>query len=150
MSRRDARELTFIYLYQLTFRSEDSHERQARFIAEQEMDTVSSSYFSRVVSGIGEHLDQIDDTFSPLLVNWTKERLPRIDLSILRLAVYELIYADDVPDSVAISEAVRLARKFSTDRSRSYINAVLGNLARTREAQGLGKPGKRVEVKNDG
>ena len=148
MSRR-ARELTFIYLYQLTFRSEDSHERQARY-RRAEMDTVSSSYFSRVVSGIGEHLDQIDDTFSPLLVNWTKERLPRIDLSILRLAVYELIYADDVPDSVAISEAVRLARKFSTDRSRSYINAVLGNLARTREAQGLGKPGKRVEVKNDG
>ena len=71
----------------------------------------------------------LDNRFSPFLKRWTKDRLPKVDLTILRLAVFEMFFIEEVPKSVAISEAVLLCKKFSSEESRSYINAVLGRLS---------------------
>ncbi|MDD2578597.1 MAG: transcription antitermination factor NusB [Clostridia bacterium] len=129
MSRRDAREKAFMLLYQLEIQKGALEDQLTAFIDTQEIKPGDTDYFSELVRGVRGHLETLDAIFEPLLKRWTKDRLPRIDLSILRLAVYEMRFVEAVPDNVAISEAVLLAKKYSSEESRSYINAVLGRIS---------------------
>jgi N utilization substance protein B len=88
-----------------------------------------SPYTAALVRGVASHSDRIDALISWNLVDWTLERMPAVDRNVLRLGVYELLWADDVPDGVAISEAVTLAEDLSTDASPSFVNGVLSRLA---------------------
>jgi transcription antitermination protein NusB len=85
-------------------------------------------YAAALVRGVASHSERIDELISWNLVDWTMERLPAVDRNILRIGVYELLWADDVPDPVAISEAVALAEDLSTDHSPSFVNGVLARL----------------------
>jgi len=85
-------------------------------------------YTETVARGVGEHTAHIDDLISSHLQGWTLDRLPAVDRAILRVAVWELLYADDVPEPVAVDEAVQLAKELSTDESPSFINGVLGQV----------------------
>jgi transcription antitermination protein NusB len=78
--------------------------------------------------GVGEHAAHIDDLISSHLQGWTLDRLPAVDRAILRVAVWELLYADDVPEPVAVDEAVQLAKELSTDDSPAFVNGVLGQV----------------------
>ncbi len=133
MIRREIREKAFMFLFQLELQKGDEDKQLAGFIEEYEIDQISSEYFNTLVQGVTSNLAELDNCFIPFLKGWTKERLPRVDLTIIRLAAYEVLHIDDVPDSVAISEAVLLAKKFSSEESRSYINAVLGRLSREKD-----------------
>jgi transcription antitermination protein NusB len=94
------------------------------------------SYISEVLSGVLEHLDDLDEKIAAASRGWTIERMPRVDLTILRLACWEILYRDDVPGSVAINEAVELANRYSDpDNSSRFINGVLGTILREKEAQ---------------
>ena len=75
------------------------------------------------------HLDRIDELIGSYAEGWTLERMPPVDRNLARIAVYELLYADDIDDPVAISEAVELARQLSTDDSPRFLNGVLGRIA---------------------
>jgi len=86
-------------------------------------------YAADLVRGVASHNERIDALISWNLVDWTLERMPAVDRNVLRLGVYELLWADDVPDGVAISEAVALAEDLSTDASPSFVNGVLSRLA---------------------
>src|ERR1700761_5028099 len=86
-------------------------------------------YAAALVRGVASHRDRIDELISWNLVDWTLERMPGVDRNILRIGVYELLWADDVPDGVAISEAVLLARDLSTDGSPAFINGLLARIA---------------------
>lgn len=129
MSRRDAREKAFMLLYQLEIQKGDLGKQMTAFIEEQEVKEGDTAYLTLLVLGVRENMEAIDLAFEPLLKRWTKQRLPKIDLTILRMAVYEILYVEAVPNNVAISEAVLLAKKYSSEESRSYINAVLGKLS---------------------
>ena len=85
-------------------------------------------YTETVARGVGEHTAHIDDLISSHLQGWTLDRLPAVDRAILRVAVWELLYAEDVPEPVAVDEAVQLAKELSTDESPSFINGVLGQV----------------------
>jgi len=85
-------------------------------------------YTETVARGVGEHTAHIDDLISSHLQGWTLDRLPAVDRAILRVAVWELLHAEDVPEPVAVDEAVQLAKELSTDESPSFINGVLGQL----------------------
>ncbi|ABL04246.1 transcription antitermination factor NusB [Mycobacterium ulcerans] len=85
-------------------------------------------YTAAVARGIGEHAAHIDDLITSHLQGWTLDRLPAVDRAILRVAVWELLYADDVPEPVAVDEAVELAKELSTDDSPSFVNGVLGQV----------------------
>jgi len=85
-------------------------------------------YAADLVRGVASHSERIDALISWNLVDWTLERMPAVDRNVLRLGVYELLWADDVPDGVAISEAVALAEDLSTDASPSFVNGVLARL----------------------
>ncbi len=80
----------------------------------------------RLVEGVAEHTGRIDSLIEQHAANWQLERLPDVDRAILRMAVFELLWADDVPDAVVIDEAVELAKALSTDDSPAYVNGVLG------------------------
>ena len=85
-------------------------------------------YAAELVRGVATNRDRIDELISWNLVDWTLERMPAVDRNILRIGVYELLWADGVPDGVAISEAVALAQDLSTDNSASFVNGVLARI----------------------
>ncbi|MBI2698114.1 MULTISPECIES: transcription antitermination factor NusB [Mycobacterium] len=85
-------------------------------------------YAAVVARGVAEHAAHIDELITSHLQSWTLDRLPAVDRAILRVAVWELLYADDVPEPVAVDEAVELAKELSTDESPSFVNGVLGQV----------------------
>ena len=91
-------------------------------------DVPVAPYAAELVRGVATHSERIDALISWNLVDWTLERMPAVDRNTLRIGVYELLWADDVPDAVAISEAVALAEDLSTDNSPSFVNGVLARI----------------------
>jgi N utilization substance protein B len=86
-------------------------------------------YAAELVRGVSVHMARIDELLAEYAEGWTLERMPAVDRNILRIGVYELLWADDVPDGVAMSEAVLLARDLSTDGSPAFINGLLARIA---------------------
>ena len=91
-------------------------------------ETPVPEYAAELVRGDAAHQPEIDNLISENSVDWTLERMPAVDRNILRLGVYELLWADDVPDGVAISEAVLLAQDLSTDASPAFVNGLLARI----------------------
>jgi N utilization substance protein B len=85
-------------------------------------------YTTELVWGVVEHADRIDDLLATYAQGWTIERMSVIDRNLLRIGTYELLWAADVPDAVAISEAVTLAKSLSTDESPTFVNGLLGRI----------------------
>lgn len=129
MTRKEAREWVIKYLYSQTFR-EQCEESLVDFLEHQELDLNEAEYMRTVVTGVEENLDAIDADIEKYLRSWTTARIPKLDLAILRAAVFEIKYSEDVPTGVAINEAVEIAKKYSTDESYRFINGVLGAIAR--------------------
>ncbi len=100
------------------------------------------AYINDVLAGVKEHETELDETIEKHSTGaWTLDRVPHVDLSILRLAAYEMFHRDDVPDNVAISEAMSMAGRYSEPKSSRYINGVLGAMERgKREPQNEEKP----------
>ena len=97
-------------------------------------------YATELVRGVQAHRDRIDELLSSYAEGWTLDRMPAVDRNVLRIGAYELLWADDVPDKVAISEAVELAKELSTDASPSFVNGLLARLLAL-------KPGLSLEPK---
>jgi N utilization substance protein B len=106
-----------------------------RTLAERLMqsDPPVSEYAVTLVEGVTTHRAELDALISTSSQDWTIDRMPPVDRNLLRLGGYELLYADDVPDAVAIDEAVELAARLSTDESAAFINGVLGRLLARKE-----------------
>jgi N utilization substance protein B len=125
-SRRDARRQALDILYQADVTGADplavmeGWEGAERGIA---------SFARELVEGVSDHLAELDDALGRHARDWTVGRMASVDRTILRLACYELRYREDVPPSVAISEAVEAAKKLSTDDSAGFVNGVLGAIA---------------------
>jgi N utilization substance protein B len=86
-------------------------------------------YAADLVRGVAVHAARIDELISQYAEGWTMDRMPAVDRNVLRIGVYELLWADDVPDAVAISEAVLLAQDLSTDASPAFVNGLLARIA---------------------
>ncbi|MEI7630503.1 MAG: transcription antitermination factor NusB [Actinomycetes bacterium] len=86
-------------------------------------------YVSEIVHGVVEHGEYIDEVISTYSLGWTLPRMPAVDRSILRLACYEVLWNDDVPDAVVISEAVNMAQSLSTDESSTFVNGLLARIS---------------------
>ena len=96
-------------------------------VGDSEMSTLNP-YTVTVARGVTEHSAHVDDLISAHLQGWTLDRLPAVDRAVLRVAVWELLYAEDVPEPVAVDEAVELAKSLSTDESPGFVNGVLGQV----------------------
>jgi N utilization substance protein B len=91
-----------------------------------------NDYTVALVQGVVEHRERIDELLTSYSEGWTLDRMPAVDRNVLRLGVYEVLYVEDVPDAVAVSEAVSLVRDLSTDESPSFVNGVLGTIVRNK------------------
>lgn len=91
-----------------------------------------SEYAVHLVRGVTDHRERIDELLSSYSTDWTIERMPAVDRNVLRIGVYEVLYAEDVPDAVAVSEALALVTELSTDESPAFVNGVLGAIVRQR------------------
>lgn len=98
--------------------------------AREARDVEVDAFASRLAVGAAEKLDELDDAITPALHNWSRERLSRVALTVLRLAVHEMQSETDNPTSVVINEAVELAKKYGGADDASFVNGVLGTLAR--------------------
>ena len=127
MSRIETREAVVFFIYQYEFRSENI-EDQIKIYVENNQDLEEDiEYFRSTVTGIIDNRASLDESITKYLKNWTLERIPKLDKAILETAIYEISYNDDIPTGVAINEAVKLAKKYGTDASYSYINGVLSS-----------------------
>lgn len=129
-ARSKARKRALDILYASDLRRESAAEALDRAIAAGEGPT--NEYTAVLVRGVEEHRDRIDEVLSSYAEGWTLQRMPAVDRNVLRLGLYELLYADDVPDAVAVSEAMALVRDLSTDESPQFVNGVLGNIQRNK------------------
>jgi len=93
-----------------------------------------NEYTVALIRGIVEHQPRIDELIATYAQGWSLERMPAVDRNVLRLGVLEVLYIDDVPDAVAVSEAMGLVRDLSTDESPTFVNGVLGNILRDKPA----------------
>lgn len=96
-----------------------------------------SEYAALLVRGVQEHAAQIDELLAAYSEGWALERMPAVDRNVLRIGAYELLWRDQVPDAVAISEAVALASELSTDDSAGFVNGLLGRLLQVRPTLSL-------------
>ncbi|HEY6275061.1 MAG TPA: transcription antitermination factor NusB [Streptosporangiaceae bacterium] len=86
------------------------------------------AYTADLVRGVHAHQERIDELLAAYAEGWTLDRMPAVDRNLLRIGAFELLWADDIPDAVAISEAVRLARELSTEGSPAFVNGLLARL----------------------
>ena len=132
MTRSELREHVFKMLFQIEFNdSADMPDQVKNYFdmledaREQDKDFIQKKY-EAVVSRVGE----IDSLLNDTAKGWKTSRMSKVDLTILRLAVYEMKWDDDVPEGVAINEAVELAKRFGGESSSSFVNGILGKLAK--------------------
>lgn len=92
------------------------------------------SFAEQLICGVAEHLEEIDRAVEAHATNWALDRMPRVDLALLRLAVFELRFCPDVPDSVVINEAIELGKRFGTVETPAFLNGVLDKIAKQRPA----------------
>lgn len=131
MSRIETREHAMEFLFQTGFRTDPVSEQIELFKEAYPQVTEDEAYFLDIVYGVINNRDELDEKFVPFLKRWKLERLPQTDRIILEIAVYEILNVDEIPDSVSINEAVKLAKKFGTDSSSSYINGVLSSFVKS-------------------
>jgi N utilization substance protein B len=129
-ARTKARKRALDILFASELRSENPVVALDRAVADGE--GPGNAYTTQLVEGVHEHRAGIDEVLSSYSQGWTLDRMPAVDRNVLRLGVYELLYVDDVPDAVAVSEAMALVRELSTDDSPSFVNGVLGAVQRNK------------------
>ncbi|NBH25439.1 transcription antitermination factor NusB [Lachnospiraceae bacterium] len=132
MSRREMREQLFKLLFRVEFNPREELAQQEAFFFEDEENSMAfgeNAQISGKFNKIIEKLDGIDTALNEKVQGWNTGRMGKVDLTILRLAVYEIMYDEDIPTSVAINEAVELAKKFGQDSSPSFVNGVLAKFA---------------------
>jgi len=124
MKRRTAREKALQALFQIDIGKNDTMEAYKYSLDGNEED----AYLKQLIFGTIEHLNDIDSIITSNLENWTLDRLGNVDRNLLRLAVYEMKYMADVPHSVAINEAIEIAKQYGDDQSSKFINGVLSKV----------------------
>lgn len=124
-NRRKNREITFQIIY-MSFIQEDSfQELMNRYLKENYFRDIDENYIQACVQGVFEKKEEIESWINELSRNWQIDRVFLVDRAILMLALYEMIYVEDIPIVVSINEAIELAKKFSSDQSKKFINGLL-------------------------
>ncbi|MDP9822849.1 transcription antitermination factor NusB [Nocardioides massiliensis] len=130
-ARSKARKRALDLLYAAEMRGESAVTALDRAIADGEGPT--NPYTAELVRGVVENRTRIDEVLASYARSWSLERMPAIDRNVLRLGVFEVLYVADVPDAVAVTEAINLVRDLSTDDSPSFVNGILGTVVRDKE-----------------
>lgn len=136
MKRRTAREKAVQCLFQMDM-AEVSLEDAMDMVLEDVEAEADTDYLLSLVQGTIDHLEQIDKEIKKYLRGWQLERIANVDRAILRLAFYEIMYEEDLPEKVALDEAIELAKTFSDAQSYRFVNGVLSSFLQRREQTGV-------------
>ena len=133
MKRQKSREKAMELLFSIEISKNSYEETIENFIEDYEMDlnTIDLDYIKNVVKVVTDNIEAIDEKIIQSLVNWKLDRVSKVNLTILRLAVGEMMFVEDVPGSVAINEAVELTKKYSDEKSCSFVNGVLDKVLKS-------------------
>ena len=138
LNRRESRQQAFEFIFEKSFNGNDPEEIFRN--AGEARDTEISDYAKELLSGVFAHSEEIDGYISTYSVKRSIRRLSKVVLAALRLAIYEIVYVDDLDATISINEAVELTKKFSGRDESGYVNGVLGGFLRAYEAGEISRP----------
>jgi N utilization substance protein B len=130
MGRRNAREATMKLLYQLELNKTFDEEIVKIFFENNNFTEDEKVYIESTIDNIQDNLKLIDEKIEKYIKGWKKERLSKVDLSILRISIYEIMFREDIPTQVSINESIEISKKYSSEESSKFINGVLGSFVR--------------------
>ena len=128
MTRRQAREEAFILIFEKAFN--DDTVNNILELARDVRDLTPDDYIKTVFSGVYEKISEIDDIISQNSIGWSIKRISKTALCVLRLAIFEIKFMDDIPTAVSINEAVELCKKYATNDDASFVNGILSTVAK--------------------
>jgi N utilization substance protein B len=143
MNRRKSRELAMKLLFQMTMNKEDYkevisnlQENIEHYVKDVEEDInltdIDMEYITRILKGVEENRELIDSEIEKHLLNWKLNRLSKVDITIMRICTYEMLFEVDIPNSASLNEALELAKKYSDEKSVSFINGVLDKIIKNK------------------
>lgn len=136
MSRKKARDNAFKCIYELEFiKDKNLDDILSNCYEENNNSTEEKEYIQMIVNGVKENIEKIDDIILSKLKNWSLDRIAKIDLAILRLAIYEILYVDSIPNKVSANEAVELAKTYGNNDSKSFVNGVIAKVIEDKEEE---------------
>ena len=132
MTRKEARDQAFVLIFEKGINNESVEDileaaKECRNFLEDE-----DGYTLKVFTGVFEKQEEIDSIISKNLTGWTINRISKISLAVLRLAIFEIMYMDEIPDAVSVDEAVELCKTYSTQEDAAFVNGVLGTVVRSK------------------
>ena len=143
MNRTEARERIMQLLYQMDIQGDYSRECRERYLEANFRKNSQREYADQLSDAVAAHIGEIDERLNAISSKWNTKRMAKVDLAIARLALGEIFYMDAIPDAVAINEAVDLAKKYSTDESRRFINGILGQIVKKKD-----EPNSELDIGN--
>ena len=136
MSRKKARDNAFKCIYELEFiKDKNLDDILSNCYEENNNSEEEKQYIQMIVNGVKENIKKIDDIILSKLKNWSLDRIAKIDLAILRLAIYEILYVDSIPNKVSANEAVELAKTYGKNDSKSFVNGVIAKVIEDKEEE---------------
>ena len=135
MSRSEARELFMQLLFQMEAQNDYGSRITERFFDERPAHKSQIAYIENMCSLQGEKLSEVDDLIESCSKKWKIERICKVDLAVMRTAVLEIMYMEDIPDSVSVNEAVEIAKKYGTENSGKFVNGILGKVVKIKNAE---------------
>ena len=142
MNRRQTREAALCMIFDYSFQTEGDGNEQLELYLDNFQDKDSKNlseelrqddYFTKAYFGVISNINELDEIIATCSKKWSSKRISRVSKSILRLALYEIIYMKDIPEQVSVNEAVELAKKFDSDESYTFVNGILGAYIRSTE-----------------
>lgn len=130
MGRKLARESAMKLLFQMGINDDFSSESIDIFLNNNEFSIDEREYIVDTINNVVKNLEIIDSKIEKYALGWKINRIPKVDLSILRIAIYEILFRSDIPIEVSINEAIDISKKYSTNESSKFINGLLGSIAR--------------------
>lgn len=130
MTRTEARNEAFILVFEKIFSNESVEDIISLATDSRDFEMDNDGYIISAFKGVYENVEELDSVIEKYLTNWTIDRISKVALAVLRLAIYEIKFMDDIPESVSIDEAVELCKKYSTTDDASFVNGLLGSMVR--------------------
>jgi len=128
LGRKFSRETAMKLLYQMQIQQDDKEEQLKRMLEKYPFSHKEKAYIEDVVNGVLVNKDKIDNLIEQKAIGWKLNRISKVDLSILRLGIYEIMFRDDIPYTVTINEAVEMAKKYSTEEAGAFINGIFSKI----------------------
>lgn len=130
MSRREARDVAFKLIFEYTFTKEKKDDMIEEYTTDMPVDDDDKAYINEVYQGVIAHYDELVKKIADNSLNFSIDRVFKVDLALMLLAIYEIEYMESIPYKVSVNEALDLAKKYSTEKSVKYVNGVLSKFAR--------------------